>query len=463
MSAEQYIWNVSIIVQYDDSDPVVKGAYDELEESILIQNRNDCINYFIFFYNRNGDSYIKKLRYGIYGAPKLSIEKNLGRIDFFNGTDLVAFLNDYVKPQVRGNHTRNLLITWGHGAGYGFFAEENAGQQFEKKLNFSPLTGADVTEEIRFLKSQFSIEGIDPAFVTDTLNKRGFTTESTNVIAERVKVISTVQLKTIIGQSIGKVDVLLCLNCYMQTFESGYILRDVVDMVIAPQVMISFYGYNYKKLFELLHIKPACELEEIATNLTSYYLVKFEEEPLKSIVRDLRAKKKIMDIREVAFSAIQLKDYDQLFALLNEIAGYLLDHMSDRTLIDRCKKARKKCLSVKGNFVIDFRHFFVEFCRYYAEEQISVYEDDLQEFQARLFNFRKRNMVSILQPGILLEADLSEQLLPSIGAQFFSIFFPFGYDRGQFDIRKLLFGYKKVIENSVWVEFLEKTNDRFQD
>lgn len=455
MKNGQVAWNVAIVVQFDDKDEVVKDAYEELEESILIQKRNDNINYYIFFYNPSGPSYIKKLKYGVYNVPKFFIEKNLGVIDFYDCKHLMKFFNEYLKysPQEEEYSVRNFVITWGHAMGYGFFAQHV--EVPSKEADFTRINSeSDEIKQIQFLQSQFSID-FDPILTY----KRNIAepTEQKRPVGE-IKVISIVKFKEIIEKSIKKVDVLLCMNCYMQTFESGYILRKVVDMLVAPQVLISFYGYNYRKLFSLLHEEPETSLKEIALNLTSFYSLKFAEEPLKSKIRRLESKRTIIPIRNVSFSAVLLKDYDELFLLLNEISKYLLDNLSPE-LLEMCKKARSKCLSPVGNLVVDFRHFFVEFCRYYDGKLMDTYKTDLMPFQSRLHNFRQKNMLSILQPGVLLEAELGEDLLPSLGPQFFSIFFPVSQPKIQFETKKLLFGYKIVIDDSKWIDFLGTMNE----
>ncbi|MRG48736.1 hypothetical protein GFS24_26730 [Chitinophaga sp. SYP-B3965] len=111
-----------------------------------------------------------------------------------------------------------------------------------------------------------------------------------------------------------KISVLLMINCYMQTIETGYELSIAqTDYLVAPENIGSFEGYDYKELFRILFTNPAVTSEDFArtaiTTLSSY------NSPIRDIVNSLSRS---------AFSAIHLQNYGVLFRLMDELAAQLL-------------------------------------------------------------------------------------------------------------------------------------------
>jgi len=449
MNNKIQVWTVSVIAQYDENDNDLKDAYCELESAILAQDMNPNIRYLIFLYNQTRNTAeIKELKQGYYGTVKqLEI---IGRIDegldFYSGNELVSFLKDHAGAVPEGwrdnMEMRHLVLTWGHASGYGLYyrriKDKNAASAAALPQDAYPV------ERKQFLKAQYSIK--EAAF-----------SKSASGADEKINVISIKELKRIFSLGLGRVDVLLAMNCYMQTFEAGYELRNVVKLMIAPQTMIPFFGYNYLRLFELLHKNPACDLQTIGKNVCNYFPVKYLEEPFHSKTYVL---KEFPLPEYTAFSAILLKGYDEIYDLINNIAQYFLDHQKD--IFRKCEHARTNIVSsASSQDLIDFRFFFGELSKLYNEPGLT-YPSQLDKYQDELLDLRDKYMVSIRRPGINFEGNnkyISYPYGTSSGAQFFSIFFPYNISKNELETRAVLYGYNDIFRDSKWNEFIMTINE----
>jgi len=66
------------------------------------------------------------------------------------------------------------------------------------------------------------------------------------------------------------VDIVLMVNCFMQSFDAGYILRNQVEYLIAPEASISSRGYDYPKLLEYLK-EPGIPTESLVEKIVLDY------------------------------------------------------------------------------------------------------------------------------------------------------------------------------------------------
>jgi hypothetical protein len=67
------------------------------------------------------------------------------------------------------------------------------------------------------------------------------------------------------------IDLMLMVNCYMQTFDNGYLLRNKVRYLLAPQGVMPSMGYDYARLLTALHL----DTETIAQRAVADYWQKY--------------------------------------------------------------------------------------------------------------------------------------------------------------------------------------------
>jgi hypothetical protein len=64
-----------------------------------------------------------------------------------------------------------------------------------------------------------------------------------------------------------KISIALMANCYMQTFDTGWLLRNQVEYLIAPETAIIAASYNIQALMKTLQATPKIDTEELAKTI----------------------------------------------------------------------------------------------------------------------------------------------------------------------------------------------------
>lgn len=429
----KFTWTVSIIVQYDET---VQNEYLELEASIIKQKSNKNIRYFIFVYDQNTrEATIKVLTYKDKRKFR-TIE--MGSIAFYSGKPLEDFFSTYVarKKTRRLELHRHLLLLWGHGCGMGLFSHEPPKENLPKGLKEFVDTIEEFTEKLRFIKTHYSIN--DSKFDYHSFLKPVYMDYSKQYQVEeldmnkwisytksKIELIAPEKLKTIIQNGLKEqISIILTMNCYMQTFETGFALKDVSEMLIGPQTGIPFYGYNYKRLFKLLHASPETSIKEIAQNIIYNYPLKYLEAPIKAEI-DAEGKYKDFPVFNVSICATFLNKYADILTLINDDwAQHFLIHYQEHTSFEnQVRAARRLChyFGTKNMGIIDFKHFIDELIKQLEEEEYK----DFKEKYLRLFELQKATLAAIYSSPTLFSPDpVFRDEFPSESPQFFSIFFP---------------------------------------
>jgi hypothetical protein len=456
MSQEQHIWTVAIIITHNDQ----YFEYSDLEQSILDQTKYENIRYIIFSYDINSRlATIKKLlfndeqqsyQFGIIDGPE---EK-----DIYQKDTLIDFLKSHViNPNPANNHY--MVITWGHGAGLGFFSqltkEVNKVDYFTNvdpglnKIKEFDLLKTSINEQLNtltYLKANLSLHNIDDIVHSLLLPLQARSPISLKVnfdklvtqIKENLKLITAQELNEIFKAAFPesqKIDMLLTINCYTQIFDVGFMLKEKVNLLLSPQTTIPFAGINYKTLFEAIETKPTISLKEVSENVTASFRDKYDTEPFKSQF-ERRYPIFKQRIKEVSISGVFLSYYDELFNILNSIAVPLKD-FSDNNSSNYCLaikqeivNARRACSDLTWNRdygVVDFFHFLEELTK---KTNIQVIEDAY----SRLDSLKSNALASQLRA--FSEYYIGEGTFNSSMSPFFtSVFFPFDFFS---DIQSLL-------------------------
>ena len=381
MTDNNCTWTVTIIVIHDG---VHDHVYDELEQSILQQELTGSLRYVIFYY---------LLHEGTVQVKELIFHNNFQRLEtvanypaqLYDPQTFIQFFRQNIGPDLHHHpKRRHLLILNGHGAGLGFFAEKHRDG------------------------------GI-----------RMYTAE---------------QLANVIRQSIGKVEILLAVSCYTQLLETGYSLKDTVDLFIAPQTTMTWYGVHYAKLYSLMESQPDCSLQLIAENVTKNFLLKYEEEPFRSIELPRYADEQ--NPKLVSIAANYLGEYEALVDCVNGLTDFLMGCFAEggESLLLAVIRARRSCteLTPSRSFGFIDLTFFIE---QLVKEAGPV--QPLQEIHERFGKIRQRCLGSLHKPPgppDLYAPAVRKSVRSTSSPLFLSIFFPaFSTTAEQMAIREIYY------------------------
>lgn len=74
-------------------------------------------------------------------------------------------------------------------------------------------------------------------------------------------------LNEAISNAFEKIDLLVMMNCFMQTIDTGYALRNSVNYLVAPQNLLLFDVYDYKRIFQVLAYSPCISAAELSSSV----------------------------------------------------------------------------------------------------------------------------------------------------------------------------------------------------
>jgi len=454
---KRYTWTVSVIAMIDrdepENGPIMEAAYKEFEDSITtVKNANKDIKFVIYKYDvSSGTVFIRKSRINQNRYQLKTKEKKVVSIaDFYNPPyqHLIDFFDEHVSKEriEEDEEHKHFLILWGHAAGFGFLKKT-----IEKRLKiaFNGDSGFD-DEKLRviadrllsynYLKSQLSLEiGEVPyeLFLSD-LSKNAslfsIDADQKKAIDEIIKLITAKDFANILNTGLSKdkvsvtslrgvkceqkIQIMLCLSCYVNMIETGYALKDVVNIYVSPQTNISFFGYNYDQLFKLLAKHPEANEENISINITHNYLLKYLKPSMKkhftSASNFLIYK---VDYKDgVSFGANRLTMYKDLASKLAEFKK-----MAQASIVrDHLQTARRKCLplskeGVSGEIgILDYRNYLVEV----FQLDNSLMKNPIVRFYSVDHNITNYN------PGILSHENFLDRTFRSQSPGSFSVFLP---------------------------------------
>jgi hypothetical protein len=201
------------------------------------------------------------------------------------------FLKRYFRHIVlRPNRAQKyLLITWDHGRFFGIFRDEP-----ERQLPEPPETKRE--------DKNLSRIAIDPL---ELKREPGADVLTMKELADAIK--------WAFGDK--KIDVMIMVNCFMQSLDAGYALRKRVDYLVAPEGMLYLDGYNYPLLFHVLLSRPDIPPEQLAKLAVTSFPSKVYAD---GHLRGLRKKKL------TALFAVDLRYYTLFVTLIDKLVDALL-------------------------------------------------------------------------------------------------------------------------------------------
>jgi hypothetical protein len=74
-----------------------------------------------------------------------------------------------------------------------------------------------------------------------------------------------------------KIDVLMMVNCYMQTFETGWLLRKKVKYLIATETIFKAFGYAFDKLMRVINTNSSIKPVKLIKTIIPDFVVKWKD------------------------------------------------------------------------------------------------------------------------------------------------------------------------------------------
>jgi hypothetical protein len=447
MAQTKHLWTVGIIMMHDGG---TFFEYTDLEQSIYNQQKYESVRYVLFHYDQPSKlATIKQLEREKDGVYRFVRKKGPFPCDFYRRQDIVDFLHDYVRNKTPDPEIEHhiMVITYGHAAGLGFFAQRSE----EKHIDYFDgydLNQFDLTEEQRvFLNRLFNVYAFAKAntssrmstedlwnIVSSRFEKR-LSSVLLNLIQERLQLITAKDMDEIFrrGLSDQQIDVFLTINCYTQMFETGCAFMKTVKMLVSPETTIPFAGINYTELFSLLEKNPAADLAVIGNNIATLFHDKYRTEPFRSIFLR-RYPVFVRKIEEVSIAANLPKYYQEIYAIVDVIAQNFYKYCKlningsnpdyDRVIKQKIIDARRASGDVtidRDCGIIDFTHFFNEFVnRLDGSEKI-----DWRKLHQEFLAIKSKCNLALLKS---IDPDAykpSGTFGTSISPLFLSIFFPY--------------------------------------
>ncbi|MEO6723650.1 MAG: clostripain-related cysteine peptidase [Ferruginibacter sp.] len=229
---------------------------------------------------------------------------------------------------------RRILFTWSHGAGFGINVED----EDKDKSSF-----VDDTAFLNKIKSMDSL-------TTELSNKYFYATTSeiqkindenfTEVIypipleegeyqlvlkdeqrfnCKKLEILWMSDLADCLRASLNEetIDVMIMMNCNMQLFENGFMLKDVVKILIGPESQMWVDGYDYKKLLSSISENPKITNKALSKKVLSDYI---------------KMHKKLRHQYYLDHSTMfvnSLKEYERITSILQKVTQNLLCRMGD--------------------------------------------------------------------------------------------------------------------------------------
>jgi hypothetical protein len=253
----------------------------------------------------NTDMLMKDEAHKTFTTLFIELEPDPGNKDFPNKLRHVDTNDDFdlSVPDQISNYFRSIILdqfrakrymvfTWDHGNAFGIFTKIKRVQEFrDDTAAKSMATGVDAFE----------------------LVEKEVTTPPANNLLTMDELAMAIQLA--FGER--RVDIVAMMNCHMQVIDTGYALRDTVNYLVASEMLLDIFGYNYPFIFQMMIDDPGISPKKLS----------------KLIVSSLA--KKVFPNRDLGqtakgFSAVSAADlfyYHNLEKHINMLAEFLINQL----------------------------------------------------------------------------------------------------------------------------------------
>jgi hypothetical protein len=275
-------------------------------------------------------------------------------------TEILKWINSNI------NSRQTALITLSEGAGYGILGEGIPADGFLKaKFRYIP---------VHYLNKNYFSMSEDSRFINRIeLLQQGdlvrITTSEKDPICNALEILWISELVDALNAGFGerRIDILMMSNCFMQTFETGWMLRKNVKYFIAPETLIQAYGYSYKGLLENINSNIGIKASEIVKTVRGDFVKKWLLDPGVEM------------LNYVSVMVSNLKYYN-ILKLLFEIIAFRLNK-SNKPAKDIVRVRQEKFMNVTRNLkedggdsgkvdLIDLNYFYEEMVKAFPKDII---------------------------------------------------------------------------------------------
>lgn len=380
-------WCVFVISQYSsDESSMVSDCYKMLINSIKNTKSPDILFYVLKYTNETDATMFYAYEYVSDTELRKEIPKKpVVTTNFYQSPDVITEL--FTAFEQAKNADKYFLLTHGHGAGFGLFADgvmtskaahAVAQVSFTRSREQKKRLISTINNYILIHNRLFSCgilpvttpqKRIDAFAEAPAFKEMAFTSEEKGVLKDaaeddfRVVHIDFIADAIRKGLDGRKIDFMYTMNCFMQMYDSGYALRDVVELYMGAENFQYFPGPDYEKLFSTLSSMPAdypADLRAIAKNIIDNYQPKYEQpdiiEKIERWNNDGDEAGVVADLANVCLSASKPYRYVDLRNMLNDVGAYLKGRKSLYPVIS---SVIRQCSTVTILFygIIDIVHF----------------------------------------------------------------------------------------------------------
>ncbi len=364
-------WTLLFLVHAEDAK--TKRYSDSLIDELKQSAHKDHVRVFIL---RNTYRYtdvktmnaiLSELVYNdVRGKKELILTKEYGKINLGDpGTlaDIFQFVNNTVAEK-----TRFMLITWDHGYSFGIFnaAIDKEVFDFERNNNKAHLTITNLEGGMKKINenrtSDKSIESTIEEFKKNNSPNEelsGYSNELLRELAttDDTDMLTPEEIAIALKSSFSKkIDVLIMMNCWMQSVDTCYALENTVQNLVAAESTMDFIGYDYIDFINELCKNPAISNKDLSSK----------------IIRRIKDKYKKMRteiaFNEIAVSAIDLSDVGQLKKIVDNFSVSL--GLAIRTDIKKVDSGRRKSYEFTNEYLPKADILF-----YYLVDILDVFTD----------------------------------------------------------------------------------------
>jgi hypothetical protein len=236
---------------------------------------------------------------------------------------------------------RCMIFTLSHGAAFGLNRDVGTVRRprhILQRLNSLKPRKLNIYSNPNFYFDQGEIDQIGKALrsaLTEEewreISKGRIKKDFNKRICRNLEILWTADMAAALEKLPGKpiIDILLMANCYMQSFDTGYILRERVKYVVAAETSIPADGYDLTKLLGYLD-DTNMATEAIAKKIVEDYEIKQQNLPIN------------LDFSVV--SANKLAPYNDLFVVFLQVIKAVEEKMP--ALVSELTAIRDKILYV---------------------------------------------------------------------------------------------------------------------
>jgi len=245
---------------------------------------------------------------------------------------------------------RKILYTWSHGAGFGINADEqDPGNAFISGHDRIDSKLTQVSNRFSYLSSQ-EVTSLNSLEVADLIIPISLTSgeyqmvEKTDIPdCKKIEVLWMSDLSKELKSALDgeKIDLLMMVNCNMQLLENGYMLRDVVSILIGPESLMWADGYDCENLFRIIKECPSVNNEKLSRLVVDDYITKY------------RRSNDQQYLDYTTIFANSLARYNDLATILKQVTKSQFPHLQDiKFIIQRLQKNYFNPVSGNSSFFL---------------------------------------------------------------------------------------------------------------